>query len=203
MLDGITNFVFTAEDLGSWGTDMGMNVSDLVDSLEQIDEDFKVSLTTIHPKSFLNNPALFESLKSDKVEKSIYMPIQSGSNKVLERMSREYTKEDYLSIFKRLKKEIPKIRIQSDFLVGFPGEAEDDFNETLELIKDLDFSYIQVFAYTDMERTPANKIEPKIPRDIIEKRTAKAITEFLKKHPGVEKNIVNTNVDNIHSLIET
>ena len=199
--EGITEFVFTAEDIGSWGFDIGLTLSDLIYSLEQIEEDFKVSLTTVHPKWFLLYPELFDALNSPKLEKKIYLPIQSGSDRILKTMQRDYTKQDYIGIYKKIKEKNPEMRIQCDILVGFPGEEEHDFQETLKIIKELDFSYLQVFAYTDMERTLSYRFGPKVPKELREKRAALAITEFLKKHPDEEGNLVNTNVDNIHEIL--
>ena len=166
----------------------------MIKSINQIEGDFKITLTTFNPQWFIKYPELFELLKSDKIEKKIYLPLQSGSNRVLELMQRDYSVEQYKEIFERIKREIPKMKIQADVLVGFPTETEEEFEKTLELVKKLDIYFLQVFAYTDMKKTKAEKLEPKIPFEETEKRAKKIIDLFLEKYKEEERNLVNTNL---------
>lgn len=200
--EGYSKFVFTSEDNGSWGTDLGFSIIDLINEIDNLEGDFIVTLTTIHPIWFLKYPRLIKALKSKKIEKKIYFPLQSGSNKILDLMKRNYTVEDYKSIFKKLKTEIPKIMIQCDILVGFPTEDEKDFEETLKIVNELDIAFLQVFAYTDMKGTYSDKIIPKVPYPVTVNRTKKVISAFLKKNKLVKnRKLINTNIKDLEGII--
>lgn len=192
--EGITRFAFTSEDVGAWGQDIGKNIGDLINEVTKVKGNFKIRLTTVHPKWFVKYPSLTKIFKKSKIENAIYLAIQHSSNKILKLMQREYTRQDYLKIFKKLKKENPGIKINCDFLVGFPGETEKDHEENKKLLKDLDFEYIQVFGYTDMKGTIAEKLEPKVDFKITEKRCKELIKIILDKYPNEKRMIVNTNI---------
>jgi MiaB/RimO family radical SAM methylthiotransferase len=191
---GVKKFVFTSEDNGSWGQDMSTNICFLLEKIEEMHEHFKVLITTFNPKWFLRYPQLYNLLKSDKFEKNIYLSLQSGSDRILKLMKREYSVDDYIRVYHKLKKEIPEIKIRSDFLVGFPSETEEDFNKTYNLINNLDFYFIQVFAYTDMRKTLAKKINPKITKNVKYSRVKKLIELFLKKNENEKRALIQTNI---------
>ena len=202
--EGYSKFVFTAEDTGSWGKDIGTNILGLLTEIIKIKDKFKVTLTTINPKWFIKFPKLIDLLKSEKIEKKVYLSLQSGSNRILRLMNRQYSVQEYRSVFDKLKKEIPEVKIQVDVIVGFPTETKKDFLDSLQLIKELNIYFLQVFAYTDMEGTISNNITPKIPYDTIEKRAKEIILAFLEKNKDCNKRkLVNTNIKNIHKLIKS
>lgn len=193
--EGFSRFVFTSEDNGSWGTDLNLSVIDLIRELDSIERDFTVTFTTINPIWFIKYPELVNALKSKKIEKKIYFPLQSGSNRILKLMNRGYTVEQYKSTFKRLKIEIPNIKIQCDLLIGFPTETEEDFQKTLNIIDELDITFLQVFAYTDMKGTVSDKIHPKVLFDLTVERTKQIISKFLEKNKDVKnRKLINTNI---------
>lgn len=194
MNEGYSKFIFTSEDDGSWGQDLNSNISELIRSINKIEGNFKVTLTTFNPKWFLKYPELFELLKSKKIEKKIYLPLQSGSNRILELMQRDYSVEQYLEIFEKIKKETPETKIQVDVLVGFPTETEEDFEKTFNVVKKLGIYYLQVFAYTDMKRTISESLKPKVPFETTEKRVKQLINFFLDKHKERKGNILHTNL---------
>jgi len=193
--EGFNKFLFTSEDCGSWGQDINKNIINLVEGVSKIKGNFKVSLTTFNPQWFMKYPKIYECLKKDKIDKKIYLSLQSGSNRILKLMNREYSVEDYLYIFNRLKKEIQDIQIHSDVLVGFPTEKEKDFKKTLDLVTKLDIYFLQVFAYTDMENTPAKNFRPKIDFEISKGRCKKIISTFLEKNKDQNRKLVNTNLN--------
>jgi len=192
--EGCSDFIFTSEDNGSWGQDIHSNITNLIKEIINIKGDFKVVLTTFNPQWFIKYPELYDLFKSKKIDKKIYLSLQSGSNRILNLMQRDYTAEQYIKIFKRLKREIPEIKIQVDVLVGFPTETEEDFQKTFDLIKKLDIYFLQVFAYTDMKNTLAEKLKPKISFKITKKRAQKMINFFLEKHNEEKRNLVHTNL---------
>lgn len=191
---GIKKFVLTSEDNGSWGQDNSTNICFLLKKINEIPGNFRVLLTTFNPKWFLEYPELYELFKLPKFEKNVYLSLQSGSNRILKLMNRGYTVEDYLEVYDRLKKEIPLLKIRSDFLIGFPSEKEDDFNETYNLLKKLDFYFVQIFAYTDMEKTEAMMMKPKIRREIKYRRTKELINLFLEKNKDEKRALIQTNL---------
>ena len=96
----------------------------------------------------------------EKLVTFLHLPAQSGSNKILEKMNRKYTKEKYLSIVEKMRKISPEIEFSSDFIVGYPGETEKDFNDTIELIKKVNFVNSYSFIYSARPGTPASYLEP-------------------------------------------
>ena len=123
---------------------------------------------TNHPKDF--NEELIVSLsKSNKISKRIHLPIQSGSNRILKLMNRQYTREDYLEKVKLLRKYIPDVAITTDIMVGFPTETEEDFQDTLNLVKEVEFAGAFTFVYSKRNGTPASKMEGQIPEEVSKK----------------------------------
>ena len=201
--EGYSHFILVSEDNGSWGTDIGTNIIQLIEKINKIKGDFRITLTTINPVWFIKFPELINSLKSKKIEKKIYLALQSGSNRILKLMNRHYTVEQYKEVFNALKEEIPEIKIQTDVLIGFPTETEQDFLKTLQFVKETDINFLQVFAYTDMKGTKSYNITPKVPRKIIEERAKRIISEFLEKKKGISgRTLVNTNLKNIYTLLK-
>jgi threonylcarbamoyladenosine tRNA methylthiotransferase CDKAL1 len=189
--EGFSRFIFASEDIGSWGIDVDSSIIDLLKKIIQIPGNFSIQLTTVHPKWFLKYPELFDVFSSEKIEKKVYLPLQSGSDRILKLMKRGYTVKEFLYIFNKLK----NIKIQTDVLVGFPTETEEEFKQTFDLIKELDIYFLQVFAYTDMENTISSKIYPKVPYSIAETRAKACIKGFLKKGRKVNTNIkTKTNI---------
>jgi tRNA-2-methylthio-N6-dimethylallyladenosine synthase len=103
----------------------------------------------------------------------IHLPIQSGSNKILKLMGRRYTKEDYLKLFNKIKDSIKNVSITTDIIVGFPGETEEDFNETLDIVNACKFDAAYTFIYSPREGTPASKMEDDVPFNIKQSRLYK------------------------------
>ncbi|MGM5483530.1 MAG: MiaB/RimO family radical SAM methylthiotransferase [Nanobdellota archaeon] len=192
---GFKEFLLTSEDVGSWGQDIGKNLNGLIEELVKIPEKIKIRLSTVHPKWFIENPELVSVFNNPKVENFVYLAIQSGSDRILELMRREYTSQQYINIVKKLKKKIPSIKIHCDLLVGFPSETEDDFLKSKQIIETLDFHFLQVFAYTDMENTVARNIKPKVDFNIIKKRCNILMKTFLEKNQEKDRLLINTNLD--------
>lgn len=117
---------------------------------------------TSHPKD-LSDKLIQAYQDCDKLCNYIHLPVQSGSSEILKRMNRKYTKEDYLLVIKKLKAAVPEIAITTDFIVGFPGETEADFEETLSLVDQIQFDSAFTFLYSI--RTPG-KYEEQVPEDI-------------------------------------
>ena len=125
------------------------------------------------------------------------MPLQSGSTNVLKRMNRKYTKEGYLELAKKIKTWIPDIVFSTDIIVGFPGETEEDFEDTLDVVRKLEFEQVFMFIYSIRKGTPAEKMEDQIPEEIKHKR-------FDKLQKLVEEQIEINNkkyIGNIYQIV--
>ena len=122
-----------------------------------------------HPKDFTDD--VIEAIRDcDKVSKFIHLPLQSGSSRVLKAMNRRYTKEQYLGLVDKMKKAIPNVKFSTDIIVGFPGEDEADFEDTLDVVQKVRFEQIFMFIYSRRKGTPADKMDTQVPEDIKHKR---------------------------------
>ena len=199
--EGYSKFLLTSEDVGSWGKDIHKNIVDLIQNLIKIQGNFKIQITTLNPKWFIKFPQLIDIFKSEKIEKRIYLSLQSGSDRILKLMNREYSSSEYFRMFNLLKKKIPSIKIQSDIIIGFPTESKNDFQKTLNMVNLLDIHFLQVFAYTAMKNTPAFNFNPKVQFKVIKSRVKKVILDFLKKNKSAKRKLVNTNIKDFEDII--
>ena len=167
----------------------GKNLSDLIFEISKIKELKRIRYTTSHPIDF--NPDLIEAHQSlKKLMPLIHLPVQSGSDKILKNMNRKHNVEDYLELINKLKKAKPEIEFSSDFIIGYPGETEDDFNATLKLLKEVEFINTYSFIYSARPGTPAAKLK-KTDESILKKRLIvfqKVAREIKMKY---KKNLIN------------
>ena len=132
----------------------GKKLSDLILEISKINELKRIRYTTSHPVDFTED--LIQAHKDcDKLMPLIHLPVQSGSNKILASMGRKHTIEEYLGIIKRLQKINPRIKFSSDFIIGYPGETQDDFEKTVELMDKVEFINSYSFVYSARPGTPA------------------------------------------------
>ena len=129
---------------------------------------------TSHPKD-LTDDVIDVIAQEDKIEKSIHLPAQSGNNRILQLMNRKYTREKYLSIIKKIREKLPNCRITSDFIVGFPTETEEEFEDTYSLVKEVEYDSIFAFMYSPREGTVASKMEGQIDEKIKNQRVNKLL----------------------------
>ena len=172
----------------------GHKLSNLINELSKIDDLKRIRYTTSHPKDFSED--LIEAHKNfDKLMPLIHLPVQSGSNKILKKMNRQHTIEEYLNIIDKLKKVNPSIQFSSDFIIGFPGESDRDFKDSLELVKKVKFINSYSFIFSPRPGTPAfqlEKIDEKISKERLiifqnfcEEIKLKYRKELLKKTSNV------------------
>ena len=156
----------------------------LLRAVSQIDGIEKIRFVSPHPKDFTDD-VIDAIADCDRVSKLVHLPLQSGSSNVLKRMNRKYTKEQYLELVEKMRKRIPNVKFSTDIIVGFPEETEDDFEDTLDVVRKVNFEQIFMFIYSRRVGTPADKIENQIPEEIKHKRF-----ERLKKlyEDGIQKN---------------
>ena len=137
---------------------------------------------TSHPKDLSDE--LIEAMKDcDKVCKHFHLPLQSGSSRILKIMNRHYDKEQYLEIVRKLREAIPDIALTTDIIVGFPGETEEDFLETMDVVQKVRFDSAFTFIYSKRTGTPAATMENQVPEDVIKDR----LIVFLRSYKIFQK----------------
>ena len=148
----------------------------LIEAVHQIDGLDRIRFTSPHPKGY-GDDLVKAYGRLPKLCESAHIPVQSGSNSMLKRMHRGYTRERFLDIIHKLREERPNIGITTDIIVGFPGETEEEFEETLSLYREVQFDNAFVFKYSTRRNTPAAELEKQLSTELIEERHAKLFSE--------------------------
>mgnify|MGYP001163365346 CR=1 FL=1 len=155
---GTKEILLTAQDTACYGLDINTNIAELLKEIIKIEGDYKIRLGMGNPQHLKKyKKEISEIFKSEKIYKFLHVPIQSGSNSVLKKMNRYYTKEEYLELIKYFKKNIKDLTLATDIIVGFPTETEKDFKETLELIKECKFDIVNISRFGQRKNIEANK----------------------------------------------
>lgn len=175
------------QNVNSYGKDLNPQVSfaKLLKDICQIEGDFKLWFMTSHPKD-LTDDVIDVVASEDKILKDIHLPAQSGNNRILHLMNRKYTREKYLDIITKIRTKMPNCRITSDFIVGFPTETEEEFQDTMSLVDEVEFDNIFAFMYSPREGTVASKMEEQIDHKIKQKRVNAllALEKKIQKEKG-------------------
>ncbi len=141
----------------------------LLRAVNKIDGIEKIRFVSPHPKDFTDD--VIEAIRDcEKVSKIVHLPLQSGSTNVLKAMNRKYTKEQYLSLVEKMEEMVPNIVFSTDIIVGFPGETEEDFEDTLDVVKKVHFEQVFMFIYSRRVGTPGDRMENQIPEEVKHKR---------------------------------
>lgn len=157
---GYKEITLLGQNVNSYGKDLGLDIdfADLLRRLNAVPGDFWLRFMTSHPKDA--SPRLFDAMADcEKVAKQLHLPFQSGSDEILRRMNRRYTAEEYKALIADARKKMPDITLSSDIIVGFPGETEEDFEQTLALVRDVRFDLLFTFLYSPRSGTPAASYE--------------------------------------------
>ncbi|MBQ2723568.1 MAG: tRNA (N6-isopentenyl adenosine(37)-C2)-methylthiotransferase MiaB [Clostridia bacterium] len=163
---GYKEITLLGQNVNSYGNDLkdGTNFSTLLNQVAKIEGDFRIRYLTNHPKDLTDD--VIEAIANNaKICNSIHLPVQSGSSAILKAMNRKYDRDDYLKLVSKLRKAIPDIGISTDIMVGFPGETDQDFLDTLDLVQKARFSSAFCFIYSRRKGTVADKME-QIPRSV-------------------------------------
>ena len=167
--NGHKEIVVTGIDTGSYGKDIGSSLVELLKELEKIEGLDRIRISSIEAKQVTFE--LIDLLKgSKKIVKHLHIPLQSGSNRILKLMNRHYDKEYFIETIDRIRKEIDNISITTDFIVGFPTETNEDFNESLETLKEINFQKIHTFKYSIRKGTKAEAL-PQVDEKIKKERS--------------------------------
>ena len=164
----------------------------LLREINKIEGIERIRFVSPHPKDFTDD--VIEAIRDcDKVCKFVHLPLQSGSTNMLKVMNRKYTKEQYLELVAKMKKAIPNIKFSTDIIVGFAGETEEDFEDTLDVVKKVGFEQVFMFIYSRRKGTPGDRMENQIPEEIKHKRF-----DRLKKL--VESQIAESNKEYLNTI---
>ena len=169
--DGVVEVMLLGQNVNSYGKNLEEKITfaQLLQEVEKIEGLERIRFMTSHPKDLSDE--LIEVMKnSKKICNHMHLPVQSGSDRILNRMNRKYTKEHYLNLVNKLKESIPNISLTTDIIVGFPGETEEDFLETLDLVEKVGYDTAYTFIYSKRTGTPAAKMEDQVPEDVVKNR---------------------------------
>jgi threonylcarbamoyladenosine tRNA methylthiotransferase MtaB len=212
--DGVKEIILTGINLGEYALepetkrlgsdrsnrnrDVQSQVPMLINELSKIDGLLRIRLSSIEPM-YIDDELIETVKKNPKVCKHLHIPMQSGDDRILKAMNRNYTAKDFLSMAKKVKKQIKDVAITTDIIIGFPGEDEKAFKNTLKLIDKIQFSRIHIFSYSDRPGTQAsnfkNKIDPKTIAKRHEKMNALREKYMLKFHRSFSKNPIEVLIE--------
>ncbi len=169
--DGVCEVMLLGQNVNSYGKDLkdGITFAKLLRMVNDIEGIKRIRFMTSHPKD-LSDELIQAMSECDRVCKSLPLPLQSGSSAVLKRMNRHYTKEDYLLLVDKLRAAMPEISLTTDIIVGFPGETEEEFNETLEVVERVRYDSAFTFIYSKRTGTPAASFPDQVPMNVVKER---------------------------------
>ena len=195
--NGVKEIVLLGQNVNAYQND-NYRLSDLIIEIEKIPEILRIRYTTSHPSDMTDD--LIETYGiSKKLMPLVHLPVQSGSNKILESMNRKHQVKDYFNIYKKLKEINPAVRFSSDFIIGYPGEDEKDFNNTLDLIKEIEFINSYSFVFSPRPGTVASKlrlIDNKISFNRLEIIQQKLFEHQIKMNKSLENEVIDVLVEN-------
>ena len=167
--DGYKEITLLGQNVNSYNGGDEYKFSNLLYDVCKIEGIERIRFISPHPKDFTDD--VIKAIKDNKkISRIVHLPLQSGSTKVLKEMNRKYTKEQYLALAEKMRKEIPDILFSTDIIVGFPGETEEDFENTLDVVRKMNYEQIFMFIYSRRVGTVADKMENQIPEEIKHER---------------------------------
>lgn len=176
--DGVVEIMLLGQNVNSYGKNLEqpMSFAELLRNIEQIEGLERIRFMTSHPKDLSDE--LIQVIKhSSKICRHLHLPLQSGSSRILKQMNRRYDKEQYLALADRIRREIPDIAITTDIIVGFPGETEEDFLETMDVVQKVRYESAFTFIYSKRTGTPAAVMEDQVPEDVVKNRFDRLLKE--------------------------
>ncbi len=176
--DGGKEVMLLGQNVNSYGKNLTEPVSfaQLLSRVAEIPGVERIRFMTSHPKD-LSEELIGVMASSEKICPHIHLPLQSGSSRLLRIMNRRYTKEEYVALAERIRAAVPEIAITTDIIVGFPGETEEDFLETLDVVRRVRFDNAFTFLYSKRTGTPAAQMENQVPHDVAQQRFDRLLSE--------------------------
>lgn len=169
--DGVKEVTLLGQNVNSYGNgcDFDCDFAELIRRINEVDGLERIRFMTSHPKD-LSDRLIQAFVDCEKLCKHIHLPVQSGSTETLRRMNRRYTKEDYIRLVEKIRAAVPDIALTTDIIVGFPGETEQDFEETLDLVRKVSYDSAFTFLYSIRTGTPAAEYDNQIPDEVKHER---------------------------------
>lgn len=181
--EGVMEITLLGQNVNSYGkdfTDQNIDFADLLKELDEITGLERIRYLTSHPRDF-SDKLIKTIAMTKKVCEHFHLPIQSGSTRIMQQMNRGYTQESYLELIKKIKQTMPQASITTDFIVGFPGETEEDFLETLKVVQLVEFDAAYTFIYSPRSGTPAASYEEQVPDGVKKERLQRLMDLQAKK----------------------
>ena len=182
---GAKDITLLGQNVNSYKGGDGADIAELMHRICALDGDFRLRFMTSHPKD-ASERLIRAMAEEEKIVKHFHLPLQSGSDKILKEMNRKYTRDSYLEKIAALREAVPDVSITSDIIVGFPGETDEDFNDTLDMLEKVRYDMIFSFIYSPREGTPAAKMENKVPHQTSTERFERMLA--LQNKISDEKN---------------
>ena len=176
--DGCIEIMLLGQNVNSYGKTLEQKVTfaELLEDICRIDGLKRLRFMTSHPKD-LSDELIEVMARNPKIARHMHLPVQSGSDEILKKMNRHYDRAKYLDTVRKLREAIPDISFTTDIIVGFPGETEEDFEDTLSLIREVGFDSAFTFIYSKRKGTPAAVMENQVPEDVVKARFRKLLDE--------------------------
>ncbi|MCP4649413.1 MAG: tRNA (N(6)-L-threonylcarbamoyladenosine(37)-C(2))-methylthiotransferase MtaB [PVC group bacterium] len=192
---GFNEIILTGVDLGAWGDDLSprSNIAELLMEIELIPGLGRIRLSSIELK-YLTKPVIEKIISSNKICNHLHIPLQSGDDHILKIMNRKYSSAEYMRKIKEIKNMCPGISFTTDIIVGFPGESDTHFNNTLKVVKEVGFSRIHVFSYSPREKTKAAEFSGRIDKKIIRERKDKLQKLAMQSSHEFREKLLNKTV---------
>jgi threonylcarbamoyladenosine tRNA methylthiotransferase MtaB len=189
---GYREVVLTGIHIGSYGLDLNprLSLNELFEQLEKKETPARIRLSSIEPGDF--SPELISTIsRSDKICPHLHIPIQSGDDDILRKMNRNYNHSFLVDLFEELDQKIPNLSIGADVIVGFPGETEEQFDQTYRLVESLPFSYLHVFPFSKRKGTPAFGLPQSVTGETVRKRAEKLRTLSKEKRQAFYRRFID------------
>lgn len=179
--EGYTDITLLGQNVNSYGKNLKEPVTfaQLLEEVEKIEGLERIRFMTSHPKD-LSDELIEVMGRSKKICKHLHLPLQSGSSRILKIMNRRYDKEHYLELVDKIRAAVPDIALTTDIIVGFPGETEEDFEETMDVVRKVRYDSAFTFIYSKRTGTPAASMEEQVPEDVIKARFDRLLKEVQK-----------------------
>ena len=179
--DGVVEVMLLGQNVNSYGKNLKEPVTfaQLLEEVEKIEGVERIRFMTSHPKD-LSDELIEVMGRSKKICKHLHLPLQSGSSRILKIMNRRYDKEHYLELVDKIRAAVPDIALTTDIIVGFPGETEEDFEETMDVVRKVRYDSAFTFIYSKRTGTPAASMEEQVPEDVIKARFDRLLKEVQK-----------------------
>ena len=194
--EGYKEITLLGQNVNSYDGENGYKFANLLNDVCKIEGIERIRFISPHPKDFTDD--VIETIANNpKIARVVHLPLQAGNSKVLKEMNRKYTKEQYLELVEKMKKRIPDVVFSTDIIVGFPGETDKEFEDTLDVVKKVNYEQVYMFIYSRREGTVADRMENQIPEEIKHKRFDKLkdlydsrVSENNEKYIGTTQKIL-------------